>query len=995
MMNDEFLSQFHISFQKSLAKLWVVVFIIYHSSFTILHAQQLPFRTYTTREGLLSNVCYFFFQDRDGYLWVSTESGLSRFDGRHFTNYEKTAAGKLLGVIISFAQTADGHIWAGGNGNGLFEFDGKDFRHYDVGDLPRSGYVTALLEVAPNVLLVGTEEGLFELKNGKIRPIIGDAKMMRSFKFSAAGSLYKDATGQFWGLFDGQLRRINPTNGQFLETVPHPDSKDIFDWATLLNDGRYVVGCNNTKRVYVLRDGAVQYTLPLPDCSIGFAVEDCDGYLWISTNKGLLKTPLSEPTMARGEWVTTTNGLPSNFLSTIFLDSERNLWFGSYGRGIYKLEETETYRFSYPFAAGLGCADEKGRLWFSTPDGLRVVGRSPAGGWSEQHLEPFPNEYFKSMGTVKILPGNQIWLGCDDGTLVNYYIEELPKGKLRLRYRREIGPRTGFPSAKSIWMFFDSKGRLWYSDSAAPNLRVVDVSQEKPRLLKTLPFDAGVRLSNGREIMEDAEGNFWFAYENNNVLLFDADLNFKKTIENIPENKEEDVNCLHFDRDGALWFGTQNHGLIRQTPDGRKIFIGKEKGLLSNRITHIVEGPDRTLWIATWHGLAMVRYSGDSLRIYEDREITQSPIWSLGMFPDGTGWVATNFDVVFHKSRAFHQPKPSAVSVRKLLVNGIERPVESGLQLSINENDLVLEFGTVSLQSRYSIRFQHKLEVDGKGNWSQPSDLESVNFAGLKPGKYRFLVKAVTSEGLESPEPASFDFEILPPFWQRWWFMLGSLLGLGAAIWFFVRQRIRRLLEIERLRARIAADLHDDIGSGLTRIALASEVLLRQKTEPAQTSIFQRIGETARELVEAMSDIVWAIDPQNDSLGKAADRIRLFANDLCEAKDIQCGFDFDPSAVALKPGSGIVSSLVLISKEAVNNAVRHAQCSRLTLKISIESKELRLLVQDDGKGFDEGQLSRINGLTNMRRRAEKAGGQLEIQSSIGNGTTVEARLPLV
>lgn len=992
-MNGERQTFFHGVFGKKLPKLLVAVFIIHHLSFILLNAQQLPFRSYSTRDGLLSNVCYFFFQDKQGYLWTSTEAGLSRFDGRQFVNYEKAASGKSIGLSISFAQTADGRIWAGGNGNGLFVYDGKTWQHFDVSALPRSNYVTALLETEPNVLLIGTEEGLYEWRSGKIRAVVPDAKMMRTYKFWAAGSLYRDMDGKFWALFDGELRQLDPKDGSLSQAFPHPAPDDFFDWANLLPDGRWVVGCVNQRRTYVFKDKKLQTTLSLPNCVTGYAFGDEEGSLWISTNRGFLKTNFEDPSVADGQWIAAENGLPSNLISSVFVDREHNLWFASYGKGIYKLEETESYRFSYPFAAGLGCADEKGRLWFSTPDGLRVIGRTAGGGWSEQHLEPFPDEYFKSMGTVKILPGNQLWLGCDDGALVNYIIEERPVGSFRLRYRRQIGITNGFPKAMSIWIFIDSKGRLWYAENGVPRLHVVDISAEKPRLVKSLSFDPGVRLSNGREVTEDADGNFWFAYENNNVLVFDADLNLLKTVENLPGNNEVDVNCTHHDRDGAVWFGTQALGLLRQTPDGKIQRIGKAEGLLSNHISHIVEDANHTLWVATWHGLAFVHYNGDSLLLDGNREVAQCPIWSLGVFPDGTGWVATNFDVVFHKKRAARQPFPPPISLYKLTVNGKEHPLENGLRLAAGENNLVFDFGTICLQSRNDIRFRYKLERNGSGDWNTPTDLLSVNFAGLKAGSYSFWVEALGADNLKSPAPARFDFTIVPPVWQRWWFITACLLVIGGLIWFLVNLRIRRLVEIERLRARIAADLHDDIGSGLTRIALTTEMLMRQKKEE-QAPLFQRIGDTARELVEAMSDIVWAIDPQNDSLGRVADRIQFFANDVCEAQGIECHFEFDPAAKALKPGSGIVSTIVLIAKEAVNNASRHAACQHLFITIHTSPQELRLVVRDDGRGFEEKSLSRINGLTNMRRRAEKMGGNLNLTTSPGAGTAVAVVLPL-
>lgn len=208
-----------------------------------------------------------------------------------------------------------------------------------------------------------------------------------------------------------------------------------------------------------------------------------------------------------------------------------------------------------------------------------------------------------------------------------------------------------------------------------------------------------------------------------------------------------------------------------------------------------------------------------------------------------------------------------------------------------------------------------------------------------------------------------------------------------------IKLRINRMLEIERLKGKIAADLHDDIGSGLTHIALATEILLRKKDNASNHSMYHRIGETARELVEKMNDIVWSIDPKNDSIEKVMSRILTFTNEICEEKGIRCEFHYDKHTASSKPGSGIVSCLLLIAKEAVTNALRHSGCTTLDIKISKTTGSISMDIQDNGQGFDESQLNRINGLTNMRLRAEKLKGQCAIHSNPGNGTIVKVVLP--
>lgn len=969
-------------------------FFVYFLLISSLKAQQLPFRNYSLRDGLLSNSVYIFFQDRSGYLWAATDGGLSRFDGKHFTNYEKTRDGITLGIILSFAQTADGRIWVGGNGNGLFEFDGKEFIHHKVGEAPGSNLVTALCETEPNVLFIGTEKGMFVEQKGVIRPLLADAKMIRTFKFSASGNVFKMADGRLRVLVDGEMCYLNPKTGTLSKPLKHPDPQDHFDWTTQLSDGRLVIGCAAQHRIYIFHNDSLLHTLHLPGLRVNFALEDGKNRLWIATDKGFLKTDFLHPSATEEELITPQNGLPFSNASTAFVDREHNLWFGSYGKGIYKLEEPETVRFSYPFAAGLGDTDAQGRLWFSTPDGLRVIGRKANGTFYSLPLEPIADRYYKSMGTVKVLPDNQLWLGGDDGHLGNFRIEERKDGSLSLRFLREIGLRSGFVKVKPSWIFVDKKGRLWCSEMGKPALYVIDIKSKRPSVVKKIPFEPGKRLSNGRYVIEDSKGNFWFAYERNIVLTFGADFNPIQHPQNLPATNQNDISSVHQDKEGAIWFGTDADGLYRRTLNGQLYHFTRANGLLSDRVIQMKEGPNQTLWVATWQGLAFLKYKGDSLQFNENRELTESPIWSLGMMPGGLGWIATNYEVVFHRRPENKQVLKPDIVLNNVLVNGQPySPNQEGIHLSANENNVVFEFGSVYFHNRESLRFRWKLDGSNMNKWSSSGIIESVNFARLKPGKYEFWVKAVTPDGTESPHPVRFAFDIVPPLWERWWFITLSILSVVGIVWFFLNNRIKRLLEIERLRARIAADLHDDIGSGLTRIALTSEMLLRQKKEDVavgQLPLFQRIGNTSRELIEAMSDIVWSIDPKNDTLEKVAERIHIFANDMCDSGKIECAFAFQggPSTHSQKLGSDIVSSMILIAKEALTNAVRHAECTHLSITVEASPHRIRLSIIDNGIGFEEPKLLRVNGLTNMRRRAEKTGGRLEISSSLRNGTKV-------
>ena len=209
-------------------------------------------------------------------------------------------------------------------------------------------------------------------------------------------------------------------------------------------------------------------------------------------------------------------------------------------------------------------------------------------------------------------------------------------------------------------------------------------------------------------------------------------------------------------------------------------------------------------------------------------------------------------------------------------------------------------------------------------DWSLSTEQRSVNYARLAAGSYRFMVRAITRQGIAS-EPAVFEFRILPPIWQRWWFLTVAAVLIEMVIYAAYRYRVAWLIELQRVRTRIATDLHDDIGSSLSRMAILSEVVKRQIRRASQESVplLTEIADTARGLVDGMSDIVWSIDPRRDDLSSLVYRIPQFASDVLEAKGIAWDFHIpsDPGRVKLTPEQR--RHIYLIFKEAINNIVRH------------------------------------------------------------------------
>ncbi|HZI48177.1 MAG TPA: ATP-binding protein, partial [Pyrinomonadaceae bacterium] len=242
--------------------------------------------------------------------------------------------------------------------------------------------------------------------------------------------------------------------------------------------------------------------------------------------------------------------------------------------------------------------------------------------------------------------------------------------------------------------------------------------------------------------------------------------------------------------------------------------------------------------------------------------------------------------------------------------------------------------------------------------------------------------------------PAIITFRVLPPIWLRWWFLTLAALAVGFIVYTVYRYRMKRLLEVANMRTRIATDLHDDIGANLTRISILSEVAKQQfgnghdKSRNPLTSI----AEIARESVASMSDIVWAIDPQRDSLRDLVRKMRQHADEVFTLRNID--LEFNASEQDLKLGVNLRRDLLLIFKEAVSNAARHANCSRVVIDLTVDNGRLLLRLSDNGRGFDPTAESAGHGLISMQRRTQRLGGTYEIDSVQNRGTMISVNLPL-
>jgi len=296
------------------------------------------------------------------------------------------------------------------------------------------------------------------------------------------------------------------------------------------------------------------------------------------------------------------------------------------------------------------------------------------------------------------------------------------------------------------------------------------------------------------------------------------------------------------------------------------------------------------------------------------------------------------------------------------------------------------------------LAYEHLLEGLDRGP-SPRRQGRTVSYDSLAPGRYRFLVTAVTEDGTRSA-PATVAFRVRPPFWRTWWFLGVVALALAGSGWAVESVRWRQRRALDAVRARIASDLHDDLGATLSRISILAEIAVRRSREgTSDREIVETIGEAARAVVERLTDGIWAVDPRRDDLQSLAERLRLAAAEMLDGAGVSWRVEVPEDAARVPMRPDLRRQIHLIFKEALANVARHADARHVVLKASHADGILVVELLDDGRGFDAGAPAGApprmggRGLVNMRERAAALGADLEVSSGRGRGTRVVLRVP--
>lgn len=463
------------------------------------------------------------------------------------------------------------------------------------------------------------------------------------------------------------------------------------------------------------------------------------------------------------------------------------------------------------------------------------------------------------------------------------------------------------------------------------------------------------------------------------------------------------VRDMLVDSANRVWLATQREGLFRCDNPNDDVptfahYTVKE-GLSTDYVSSVVEDAAGYIYAGTARGVdridphapigsRRIRHFTATDGLPESEENTA--------FRDRRGhlWFGTLAGLAeLDPSKSARRPAPD-IYLTRVRVRGEDVPLpwqgtqKLSLELASDRNQVEIEYSAIDLASPDSLLYQYRLS--GAQRWSEPVERLDVNYASLPSGTFRFEVRAVDPDGQVSSQTAGFDFAIAVPLWRRWWFLGMIAMMLTAAVVQVYNYRVHQLLAMERLRTRIATDLHDDIGASLTQISILTE-LARRGTTP---HVLADVANIARGLVSDMSDIVWAVNPRHDRFEGLVHRMRRFASDMLGGADIDVQFETQglPADVAVPLDAR--RPLYLVLKEAVNNVTRHSGARKTVIRLELAQGNLKLTVIDDGRGFDTALAHAGEGLVSVARRMREIGGVAKWESRPGEGTRFTAVLPL-
>jgi ligand-binding sensor domain-containing protein/two-component sensor histidine kinase len=986
---------------------------------------QYRFTHIATEDGLAHSSVNHITQDNKGFIWIATHNGLQRYDGYRFFNYhfEFNNNNSLPSdVVIKLLQDDKKRMWVACNEGmavidpllqnpkripmdlpgenvsmeitGLFQDSRKRIwlttRPYGafVYDEAANKFVRAfktnpfnwkisLLAEDPGTgnFWLGCDSGLayHDVKrnafyNRKHNPL--DIAILRYPELYGASitGMAIDSNRQMWvNTFWSGYPLRNTSRSDFFRydifnktvTTYEPPANEVHQYASDSKTNTWLLGenifskKNEDSDVFetVSADQADPYGMDAQ--RVNCLLEDKQHNYWLGTDNGIYIFNPAEMKISRG-FPFDDNKKPINTPVQQFLQlANGNIWMATWGGGLFE--------YDYYFKPAR-------RYWFDGDGGYNMI-------WSMHRAAD-----------------GKIWLGCQAGLLMRYD----PATKA---FEKMAPPAFDLRTIRTITE--DHDGNIWFGTQHGLIVKY-DVAKKDFIRYAEPSYPRKEVWGNINKLVVDQQNNLWACTNSNGLMKFDVATG--KVVEQFLHN-EKDPNSLS--GTGVANLLEYNDSLMMLSATGINVFnlntkkftyIGTHDGLPSNSVLSLQKDAAGNIWAGFNGALVKMRWPSKKVEVYgrEDGILNTSfESNAMQVLQGGKIAAGTSKDFIYFNPLQFHsRHAPPDVQITGLKAFDNRLNIDSflardkAINLSYDQNFITIEFSALSFLDN-KLTYYYKLEGIDK-DWIKASRNLAASYTHLPGGHYTFQVRCENGDGIQSLNIGTLKINIPPPFWLRWWFFLLLAIAFAYVLYFFHRLRINRLLDMEKVRDRIARDLHDDMGSTLSTINILSEMVKMKidKDLPTTKDYINKIGDNTTRMMEAMDDIVWSINPMNDNMQKITARMREYATSMLEARDIDYTIHVDEAVKQIKLDMEARRDFFLIFKEAVNNLAKYSKCTKARINIETYDYTMLMKIKDNGVGFIVSEADNGNGLTNMQKRAKSLNAKLSIESQPGVGTTI-------
>ena len=985
---------------------------LWGASGTFIHAG-VPYtiKPWETDDGLPQGSILSLTQTRDGYLWLGTLNGLVRFDGIRFTVFdESNTPGLNSSRIVSLFEDSRSNLWVGTETAGTTLFKDGQATRQPIGQGGKERRLVSACEDAQGVVWLYAANGeLWRYENGHLQPSF----LVDRGRDSNCRAIIAETNGPVWVGVDSGLFSLSRTANPGSLELPVDERLPVnkLDFLLASQRGGY----------WRLADGRVQKwranrldrdwgAYPWTNAHVSSACEDLEGNLLVGTKGAGLFWFDSD---GQATCISTNQGLSHDYVLSLQVDREGTLWVGTDNGGLNRIKRQvfDTLEASQGWVVQSVCEDDQGGLWIG-------CNGSGANYWKGGNLKRFDagqGLFNPSVRAMFVDRQQRVWAGTLGGLF------QLQNDRF------QPDPKFEGISRPVYALYQDRQGNVWAGTQGG-------LARWDERAWKVFTTRDGLSADAIRAITEDREGNLWVGTSGGGLnRLRDGQFTpFRKQAGGLPS---DDISSLYADGDGVLWIGTLRSGLARFYGGNWTCYTTHE-GLIGNSIRYVIADDQGCFWIGSNAGL--MRVARQTLndfangltkviagRAYEKpdglptRECTPDSQPGACRTREGKLWFPTTKGLAsVNPARLNFNTNPPPVIIEMVLVEGqtqnTNRLLAGRLQavtIPPGKEQLEIHYTSLNLTAPERARFKYRLEDSetNKTTWTEAGDTRIANYNKLSPGHYRFHVTACNEDGVWNPVGSVLAITVEPPFWQTGWFLgitaAGLLGSIIAVVHYLSTQKLQRQLErlkqqeaLEKERSRIARDIHDQLGANLTQVSLLGELVESDKAFPEEVVGHARqITQTARDTSHALDEIVWAVNPTNDSLDGLVTYVCKYAQEYLAVAGLRYRLDVPVQLPVVAIPPEVRHNVFLASKEAITNVVRHAKATSVWIRLKLEPTRFILEIEDNGRGLaglDAKAAQTRNGLRNMRKRMEDIGGSFSLLPATEKGAVIRLVAPL-